>query len=551
MHQVPDSGAAERLRDREVRRLVVSVGISALGTWSYNVGIAVYAYQETGSSAWVAAATVGRYIPALLITAVGSRVADRLPRRRVAVSSDVFCAVVMALLTVVAAAHGPLVLAIGLAALSSGVSRIQSSAALASAADIVPESRLSRTATLLSTTDSVATAVGPALASLVLAVASPAFLFALNGISFAVSAVLLAGLTLLRGGAPTSATRADTDRHDADHRAAVRLVWPLLAVRTLTAVVYGSDVVLLAVIATSQLRQGTGGYGWLLAAAGAGGLLGAWWLRSRGGSSGTVRRSVLGAALYCLPLLVFLASPLLPAALSVQAVRGAGCVVVSATVLAALQRAVPATVSARVFGTSHVLVMVGTSVGAVVAPVLVGAWGLGTAVAVVALVPLAGVLALAPALVAFDRRSAAATRALDPRVDVLRGLALFRDASRSTLYAVADGATEISVPAGTAVVAEGDPSDALYVLLEGSVDVSAAGPSGPRHLRTMGPGSYFGEIGLLHGVARTATVVSTVPCRLWRVPADTFLAAVTQAGVSGALTEGVRVRLDTSALAGA
>ena len=179
----------------EVTRLVSSVGVSALGTWSYNVGIAVYAYQETGSTAWVAIATVGRYVPALLITWLGSRWADGLARRTVALSADVFCAVVMAALTVVALAHGPILLAIGLAALSSGVARVQSSAALASAADVVPESRLSSTAAALSTTEAIATAVGPALASLVLAITSPAALFALNGFTFLASALLVASVT--------------------------------------------------------------------------------------------------------------------------------------------------------------------------------------------------------------------------------------------------------------------------------------------------------------------------------------------------------------------
>ena len=44
-----------------LRRITASVGVSSLGTWSYNVGIAVYAYQETRSTTWVAVATVGRY----------------------------------------------------------------------------------------------------------------------------------------------------------------------------------------------------------------------------------------------------------------------------------------------------------------------------------------------------------------------------------------------------------------------------------------------------------------------------------------------------------
>jgi predicted MFS family arabinose efflux permease len=549
---VPDRGAVAetthaRTREKDLRRLVAAVGVSALGTWSYNVGIAVYAFQEAGSTAWVAAATVGRYVPALVITAVGSRWADRLPRRRVALAADAFCAVVMALLTLLALGHGPIVVAIGLAALSSGVARLQSAAVLASAADLVPESRLTHAAASLSTTDSVATAVGPALASIVLAVASPAVLFALNGASFAVSLVLVAGITGLRA-LPATGGRADRAGDEGGYRAAVRVVWPLLALRTIAAAVYGADVVLLAVVATNQLRQGTGGYGWLLAAAGAGGLVAAAWLRSHHDRQPVARRSVLGLAAYALPLLGFLAAPPLPGSLAVQLVRGAGSVVVLATTVAGLQRAVPGAASGRVFGLNHVLVMVGTSAGALVVPGLLNAVGFGSTLAVVALLPLVAALILLPAVVRFDREGAARAAALDPRVDVLRRLALFADASRSTLYAVADQAEELVLPPLTTLVRQGDPSDALYVLLDGTVDVLADTAGGTVPLRTMRAPAYLGEIGLLHGGPRTATVVTATDVRVWRIPAEAFLRAVAFSGVSGSLSDGMRHRLDASAL---
>jgi len=531
----------------EVRRLVTSVGISALGTWSYNVGIAVYAYQETGSTTWVAIATVGRYVPALVITSVGSRWTDTKPRRLVATSADIFCAVVMLLLAVVAAVHGPIVVAIALAALSSGVARIQSAAALASAADLVPESQLARTAATLSTTDAVATAVGPALASLVLVVSSPAVLFALNGVTFAVSAALVGSLRSLPATAASTRTDAASSAGGRQqHRAALRLVWPLLALRSVAALVYGFDVVVLAVIATNQLKQGTGGYGWLLTAAGAGGLVAAWWIRSRGDTRRVAGRSTLGMIVYTLPLLGFIAAPLLPGSLAIQLLRGVGVVLVSATVVAGLQRAVPSAAAGRVFGLSHVLVMVGTSVGALTAPLLLDSWGLTTTLEVAALAPLVATLAVVPALRRFDRDAEAAIAALDPRVDTLRRLSLFRDASRSTLYVVADQVTELDRPAGITLVEQGETSDALYVLVSGSVDVHVRTPKGTEHLRTMDAPAYFGEIGLIHGVPRTASVVTRDESRLWRIPADVFLQAAGQAGLSGALTEGVTLRMNAT-----
>ena len=58
--------------------------------------------------------------------------------------------------------------------------------------------------------------------------------------------------------------------------------------------------------------------------------------------------------------------------------------------------------------------------------------------------------------------------------------------------------------------------------------------------------SYFGEIGLLHGIPRTATVTATQASTLWRIPADAFLLAATQAGLSGSLIDSVRVRIGTA-----
>ena len=544
-----DSGRAALPRTTasatEVRRLVASVGVSALGTWGYNVGIAVYAYQETGSTAWVAIATAGRYVPALLITSLGSGCADRLPRRTIAVSADIFCATAMACLTVVAVLHGSLLLAIALAALSSGVARIQSAAALASSADVVPESRLARTTAAMSTTESVATAVGPAIASLVLAVAAPAALFALNGFTFAASAVLVASVTSMRRSRPrggVAVRSGSTPPVDID--SVRRRVWPLLAVRLIASVVYGMDVVLLAVLATNQLRQGTSGYGWLLAAAGAGGLLAAAWLSSRSDAGLTARRSVVGMALYALPLLVFAAAPALQSSLAVQLVRGAGSVLVTTTLVVGLQTTVPSSASGRVFGLAHSLVMVGTSAGALLTPVLLGAWGLDTVLLLAAVLPVAATLALLGPLRRFDRTGAAAMADLEPRVALLRRLTLFEDASRSTLYVVADSITETTCDAGHPIVVEGDPSDALYILVAGSADVFVGTSPGGDPVRVMHAPAYFGEIGLVRGVARTATVAAHEPCTLWRIPAGPFLAAAGQAGLSGALTEGMRLRLD-------
>jgi MFS family permease len=522
--------------------LLASIAVSALGTWSYNVAIAVYAYQETQSTAWVAAATVGRYIPAVLITLAGSRLVDRYPRRTVAVVADCVCAVVMLALALVANAHGSLVLAIALAAVSSGTARIQSSAALSFAADLVVESQLARTAVLISTVEAVATAAGPALASAVLAVAGPPAVFLLNGVTFLVSAGLVASVRPLRL-RRTVPTATGSGTREVGLAAAVRATWPLLASRTVSSFVYGADIVLLAVVATQTMNQGTTAYGWLLAAAGVGGLVAAGVLRRQEPVGAAAGRSTIGVLLYSLPLLVFLAAPTLGEGLVAQVVRGFGCVLASATIVAGLQSIVPSVVAGRVFGLAHVLVLVGTCAGALTVPVLLNAWGLDATLVVLAVGPAMVQLALLPGLVGYDRRSSGLLSSLDPRVDLLRRLSLLSDASRATLYELADDVEEHAVAPGRPVVVEGEEADAFWVLVAGTVSVSAYTPDGPRHLRDLAGPDYFGEIGLLNQSPRTATVTTSSPCTLWRVPAGTFLGALAEAGLSSALTDTVRLRL--------
>jgi MFS family permease len=527
---------------RLVRRLTSAVVVSALGTWSYNVGIAVYAYQQTHSTTWVAVATVGRYVPALLLTWFGSHWVERFPRRTVAVVADLICAVTMLVLTLVAAVHGSLVAAIALAALSSGVARIQSSAALAVAADLIAESRLVRSMAVINSAEAVATAAGPAIAAAVLAVSTPAVLFLLNGVTFAASAALLSGIPVVRHRRPLAVPGVPAAALD---RRVTRAVWPLLATRTIAAAVYGMDVVVLAVLAAQQLPQEAAGYGWLLTAAGVGGLLAAVVLRGRQSRGGLVVLVAAGMALYALPLLCFLLQPDLAGSLATQVVRGLGCVLVTTTVIASLQRAVPSEVSGPVFGLTHTLVLAGTCAGALLAPLLLEVVGLDSTLIIAAVLPFALQLAVLPGLSRFDRSVASLVAAVDPRVATLRGLALFRDASRSTLIEMADGVEEVRLGSAVTIISEGSESDALFVLVDGLVDVSMLGPGGPVPLRRMVAPAYFGEIGLVHGVARTATVVTAGSCTLWRIPAETFLSAAAQAGLSGALSEGVRLRLRT------
>jgi uncharacterized membrane protein len=76
----------------------------------------------------------------------------------------------------------------------------------------------------------------------------------------------------------------------------------------------------------------------------------------------------------------------------------------------------------------------------------------------------------------------------------------------------------LQFPASQRVFSRGDPGGALFIVAEGEVEIFVEDTTGHRTvLETATPGSYFGELSLLDGQARSACAVATRDTRLWRV----------------------------------
>ena len=90
-------------------------------------------------------------------------------------------------------------------------------------------------------------------------------------------------------------------------------------------------------------------------------------------------------------------------------------------------------------------------------------------------------------------------------VETLSGVPLFEELDAAELRSVADSMHEANVPAGAVVTAEGGPGDGFFVIESGEAEVTVDG----RPRGTMSAGDHFGEIALLMGSDRTATVTAT------------------------------------------
>jgi hypothetical protein len=91
--------------------------------------------------------------------------------------------------------------------------------------------------------------------------------------------------------------------------------------------------------------------------------------------------------------------------------------------------------------------------------------------------------------------------------DALIDVPLFAGLSKRHLRHIAGLTEEEQFPEGTSLAEEGNPGDSFYVLLEGEAKVVRGG----RRIDRLIPGDFFGEIALIDGGPRTATVIATTP----------------------------------------
>ncbi len=112
---------------------------------------------------------------------------------------------------------------------------------------------------------------------------------------------------------------------------------------------------------------------------------------------------------------------------------------------------------------------------------------------------------------------------LSQRVVALRTVDMFRDFDVEDLNAIAMGLQPAPYLAGDVLVRQGADARRLYIIVAGRADVLVATEHGDRaKVAELGPGDFFGEMGLMTGEPRTATVVATTPMSCYRLDKDAF-----------------------------
>jgi CRP-like cAMP-binding protein len=115
-------------------------------------------------------------------------------------------------------------------------------------------------------------------------------------------------------------------------------------------------------------------------------------------------------------------------------------------------------------------------------------------------------------------------RGVDKKIEALQGVWLFSTCSKKELRLLAGICDRVDVPAGQRVVKEGDPGREFYVILAGAAEAT----SGPSVIARLGSGDFFGEMALLDGGPRSATVTTTEETDLLVLTRGSFMALLTE-----------------------
>jgi MFS family permease len=517
----------DALRHRDLRLLIAAFLVDDVGSWSYIVVISVYIFDRTHSTQWLAANAACRWGPSLLLASYGGVLADRYQRTTVMVISALASAVLMTGMAVAVASTAPVAYLLVISATSSVAMAPYQPAAGALTPEIVGEQDLSAANSIFSALQSLVVVVGPGIGGLLLLTGRPVISVAINAASFAVAAALVTRLRVRsRGGG--SAEESTAQQWVAGLKSLVTqpVAVAVILFCALDSAVYGAATVLYVPL---SVRLGTGptGYSYLLAGSALGGLLGASVANRLSGAS-RLAPVIMGSI--CLQALPFLLTvpvhwPALAAAL--QVLSGVGMIIVDVLAITSLQRDLPRDVLGRVLGVFDTVVLAGILLASLATGVLLAHADVNVALVAVGVgIPALGLAGL-PTLLRADRTSAAAAERLRPRVQLLSELDLLAGADRRTLERLAAAAEEVVMPAGQVVIREGDAADALWILADGqlSVSVNGDGPE-PRELPPVTAPGYVGELGLLHGIPRTASVRTSRDSTLLRIAGPDFLSAL-------------------------
>ncbi len=528
------------LLNPDLRRLEIAWTLSIAAQWALIVALLIYAYELEGALG-VGLLGLARTLPTLVGVPLATSLGDRQSRVRVLVGVYLTALASAVVAAVALAMDAGLIAVMAIAAvnaIATAAIRPLQNAIIPGLARSPEELVASNVAS--STGEGIGLLVGPAFGGLLLVFGTPVVALA-GAVGMALATVAVTQIRpdrrLRARTAPASATPAGATPADAAPDAAgarptstgftaglralrsmptVLLVMGLFGVQPF---VRGALTVLIVVASIELVGLGDPGVGLLNAAIGLGGIVGSVGTILLVGRHRLAIVFLVALVVWGAPISVMGLVTVAWVAVAAMVVVGVANAVLDVAGFTTLQRIVPNDVRASVLGTFEGYVAAMAAVGGIVAPALV-AW-LGIAGA---LVLTGAILPLAVLVTARGVRKADDIALVPERqCQLLRGVAMFAPLPLGAIEELASSLEPLTFRPDEDLMRAGEMGDRFILIDAGTVEVVADGAP----VRTIGAGGYCGEIALLRGIPRTATVRAVTEVTAFGLRGADFVAVVT------------------------
>ncbi|MGH6880313.1 MULTISPECIES: Crp/Fnr family transcriptional regulator [Hypericibacter] len=122
---------------------------------------------------------------------------------------------------------------------------------------------------------------------------------------------------------------------------------------------------------------------------------------------------------------------------------------------------------------------------------------------------------------------------INQEVELLRRIPMFSKIDPAKLRLLAFASERVTFPSGEVLFHQGDPADAAYLIIDGSVSVTVELASGPLLVAKVGKDQIVGEIGIICDVPRTATITAEMPTITLKITRDLFFQMINDFPVMG------------------
>jgi MFS family permease len=377
-----------RLFDRDFTFWYLSRSISVVGTAASAVALPLLVYRTSASPTLTAAVVGLEALPYLLFGLFAGAAADRLRRKRMMITADLCCALMLATVPVAALFHALTSWHVLSVAFGVGCGFCWFDAAAWGAfVRLVGKSRVTQANSLIWSTEIVLEIAAPAAAGLLAAITEPTLVLAVDAATYLASAALLAQIRTALNAGPAMARRLWAEIGEG-----LRYLWRTPILRTLTAAGFGLNLAvggvlgLLVVHADHALGLSTQDrrLGLLYAAGAVGSLIAALLLPRASRWAGQGMVSIGGLVIFVVALIGLAVTSAFTLALTAWAIWAVGRLTVNANGITVRQLLTPDDLQGRVNTTGRMLAWGGTPFGALIGGLTADAYGVRVAYLVLA-----------------------------------------------------------------------------------------------------------------------------------------------------------------------